>query len=241
MHRPEFVPVLVFGTTAAFQEGKRRSWRRPIKGILEKLKEGHKGRRKRRDVEKLELESSGVPGIDSSVRRNTGKRKTSGSGSGSGSSSSSSSSSSSPEERSAGKIPAVFASQIEATLSRANQEKLEEGGREKEGARRRSSRGATRTASKRKRHSASKGETTSEEGASAKRKRRALRALWGRVIGKLRGTKGGGGDGEGGEVEMRRLRMLKDLKQMVEERHGRELWGRAKAARHELDDGLLLR
>eukprot|EP00752_Nemacystus_decipiens_P005199 g4718.t1 len=209
----------------AHEEGNRRSWRRPIKGILEKLKEGQGGRRKRRDVNKPGPESSGVPGGESSDGKKTMKNKTS---------------SSSTEKQRAGGAPAALPSQIEATQGRLNREKRDEATREEEGSTEQSSRG-TRKASKRKRGAASRGEAAGEEGATTKRKRRALQALWGRVVGKLRGGKGGGGDGEGGEVELQRMRMLKDLKQMVEEKHGRELWGRAKAAKHELDDGLLLR
>lgn len=235
--RPDFVSVLcmVYGV---FQEDKRRSWRRPITGMLEKFREGQDNRRKRRNVTvELESSSSGVPGSDGSDGRKTGRRKTRRSGGGGGA-----------EERSAGKVPGVFASQIEATrgsrVNEENQNQREGGGKEGDKAKEKRSRGKRKAkASKLTRDSASKGKT-GEEGTTAKKKGRALQAFWGRLIGKLRGGKGSSSEGTagaGGEAEMRRLRMLKELKGLVEERHGRELWGRAKEARHELDDALLMR
>lgn len=81
-----------------------------------------------------------------------------------------------------------------------------------------------------------------------KRKRRALQALWRRVTEKLGGG-GGGGEwkkrgrkaGVDGVAESWKAVMLADLREKLEEQHGHTLWARAKAVRHELEDGLLLR
>ena len=219
------------------QEDKRRSWRRPIKGILDKLREAQDDRRTRRNA-KLEVEKGGVPGTDSSDGRMARQKKTS--------------SSSGRDERDAGKVPtitAVFTSQIEATRGSGvdHEDEQAQGGREGEGAKAQRSRGGVRKArNKRERRGDSASEVKDgdedKDAMTTKRKRRALKALWGRVIRKLRGGKGSSGGGDGrAEVEIQRLRMLKELKEKVEERYGRELWGRAKGVRHELDDGLLLR
>lgn len=48
------------------------------------------------------------------------------------------------------------------------------------------------------------------------------------------------GRGERGVEAENRMRLLEDLRKMVEEHPG-ELWRRATAVRHDLDDGLLLR
>lgn len=216
------------------QEDKRRSWRRPITGIFNKLRQGRDERRTRRRNFKLELESGGVPGSDSSDGRKTGKGQPS-----------SVSSISSTEERNVGEIPAAFTSQIESTRgSGVNEEdKQAQGRREEEDPKAQNFRGARNARNKRERDDPASEAKAGDEGATtAKRKRRALQALWDRAMGKLRGGKGSSGDGDGkAEVEMQRLRMLKELKEKVEERYGRELWGRAKGVRHELDDGLLLR
>lgn len=107
------------------------------------------------------------------------------------------------------------------------------------------------TGNKRKRRAepSSKVGKTGEEDSTTKRKRRALQAFWGRVVAKLGGDggemgigrKGRGKAGAEGEVEMQRLGMLKELKESLQERYGHALWSRAKAMKHELDDGLLMR
>ncbi|CAM9991410.1 unnamed protein product [Scytosiphon promiscuus] len=81
-----------------------------------------------------------------------------------------------------------------------------------------------------------------------KRKRRALKALWRRVTEKLGGGSGGGDWKKHGrkagvdrEAESWKAVMLADLREKLEEQHGHTLWARAKAVRHELEDGLLLR
>ncbi len=212
-----------------FQEGHRRSWRRPIRGVLEKLKEGHDDRKKRREL-KLELKSSKGAGIGKEGKID------------------SRSSYSIEDKRSRGN---VFVSRPESTRGRVDeeggvgQEEEEEEDQNGQSSRKRS------TVNKRKRNAApsSKGGTTVEEDTTTKRKRRALRALWGRVAAKLGGgdgemgigRKGRGKAGAEGEVEMRRLGMLKELKGLLAERHGDALWSRAKATQHELNDALLMR
>ncbi|CAM9643337.1 unnamed protein product [Ectocarpus sp. 13 AM-2016] len=193
-----------------------RPWHR--KGILGKVREGHDDWRRRRKL-KLELESNGRDSEAGSKDRT--KRKPS--------SSSSSSDNRSDGRRLLQQARGMFVASPEAAKRRA---KDDAGGAEEVHSRK----------PPKGRKAASRQEKATE-GGTAKGKRRALQALWGRVVARLGGGRGGGGrNGDrAGEEDARRAGLLKELRRKVEERYGSELWGRAKAAGHELDDELLMR
>lgn len=214
----EFVPLSVVARAAysSLQAG-IRPWHR--KGFIGKVREGHDDWRRRRKL-KLELENNGRDSKAGSKDRTKRKR--------------SSFSSSSSDNRSDGRrllqqAPGMFVPSPEAAKRRAK----DDTGGAKEVHSRKPSKG---------RKAASRQEKAAE-GGTAKGKRRALQALWGRVVARLGGGRGGGGkngDREG-EEDARRAGLLKELRRKVEERYGSEFWGRAKAAGHELDDELLMR
>ncbi|CAM9904510.1 unnamed protein product [Ectocarpus fasciculatus] len=193
-------------------EARMRPWHR--KGILGKVREGHDDWRRRRKL-KLDLESNGRDSEAGSKDRRKRKRCSSSSSGGSDHRS---------DERNGVLVPSPEA---------AKRRSKEGTGDAKEVHSRKPSKG---------RKAAFRQEKASEGGA-AKEKRRAVQALWGRVVARLGGGRGGGGKngGRGGEEDTRRANLLKELRRKVEERYGFEFWGRAKAAGHELDDGLLMR
>lgn len=84
------------------------------------------------------------------------------------------------------------------------------------------------------RESSSSSTTTKKK----KKKRRSLGALWKSVVAKVAGAMRKRKK-LGGATETR-MRLLEELRENVE-KHPGDLWRRAKAVRHELDDGLLLR
>ncbi|CAM9207418.1 unnamed protein product [Ectocarpus sp. 6 AP-2014] len=195
-----------------------RPWHR--KGILGKVREGHEDWRRRRKL-KLELENNGRDREAGSKDRTKRKR--------SSSSSSSSSNNRSDRRRLLQQAPGVFVPSPEAAKRRAK----DDTGGAKEVHSRKPTKGRKAAARQEK----------AAKGGTAKGKRRALQALWGRVVARLGGGRGGGGrngDGEG-EEDARRAGLLKELRRKVEERYGSEFWGRAKAAGHELDDELMMR
>lgn len=229
-----------------FEQEKCHIWQRPIRHVLRKLREGQDDRRERRKFELKAEDSSDVPGEHfGKSRKNdrkTEKRRKPGSGHrGSrggveGEGEAGRGGRLRGERESAQMFPA-------ALMPRARKPWTEERENTNDVENDRRKNGRT-VANKRKAGL----KTGTREEDRTKRKRRALQALWRRVTEKLGGGTGGGNwrkrgrkAGGDGEAEQWKAVMLADLREKLEEQHGGTLWARAKAVRHELEDGLLLR